>query len=101
MRRRRDGTGAIVRAIEATGARIIEAIREQGAEHKASREATAATILEQGYAFLRAALDDATPRTVVLDPPAANDAGEPPYAPGPTTPPGRPANDRDPPSGRR
>jgi hypothetical protein len=30
-------------------------------------------MLQRGAGFLRAALDEATPRTVVLDPPAAND----------------------------
>ena len=58
-------------------------------------------IIERGAGFLRAALDEATPRTVVLDPPVASDTEEQPYALGPTTPPGGPANDRDLPSGRR
>ncbi len=84
-RRRRMGAGAIVRAIGAAADRIVNAIREASAEGTASREA----MIARGGAFLRAALDEGTPRTVVLDPPVANDT----RTPDPTTPPGGPAND--------
>jgi|GEM_PF-5733284 len=93
-RRRREGAGAIVRAIEAVGDRILGAIREVSAEQNAGREAMAESMLQSGASFLRAALDEGTPRTVVLDPPVANDT----RTPGPTTPPGGPANDDGPPS---
>jgi hypothetical protein len=73
---------ALVRELRAQGDRIVDAIREVGAEQTAGREAMADAIMVRGAGFLRAALDEATPRTVVLDPPAANDtsgrADEPP-----------------------
>ena len=78
----------IVRAICEQGDRIITAIREASTEQNASREAMADAVLQKGAGFLRAALDEGTPRTVVLDPPVAND----------TTPPGGPANDDEPPA---
>jgi hypothetical protein len=68
-RRRRDGAGAIVRAIREHGDRIILAIREASAEQKEHR----AEMADRAGDFLRAALDEGTPRTVVLDPPTAND----------------------------
>jgi hypothetical protein len=68
--------GPIVRAIEAAADRIVGAIREASAEQIKSREAMGERLLAQGARFLRAALDDGMPRTVVLDPPAANDAGD-------------------------
>lgn len=69
-------------------------------------------MLQRGAAFLRAALDEGTPRTIVtdpggpdrprtvtLEPPVANDRGEPPSSsergPEPTTPTGGPANERE------
>lgn len=104
-RRRRSGVGALVRELRAQSDRIIDAIREVGAEQSASRDAMADAIMVKGAGFLRAALDEAAPRTVVLDPPAANDTGggaEGERDPGPKTPPGGPANDDEPPeSGRR
>jgi hypothetical protein len=82
--------GALVRELRAQGDRIVDAIRETSAEQAASREAMADVMLQRGAGFLRAALDEGTPRTVVLDPPTANDTRDP----APTTPPGGPANDR-------
>ena len=94
-RRRRTGAGAIVRELRAQGDRIVGATHEATAEQNASRGAMAETMLRSGAGFLRAALDEATPRTVVLDPPVANDT----RTPGPTTPPSGPANDDEPPPG--
>ena len=82
-RRRREGTGAIVRELREQSDRIIDAIRETSAEQIASREAMADVMLQRGAGFLRAALDEATPRTVVLDPPVANDTSDPPPKGGP------------------
>ena len=113
-RRHRTGAGAIVRAIREQSDRIIGAIHETTAEQNASREAMGDVVLQKGARFLRAALDDATPRTIVTDPggegrpravtlapPAANEGGTAPPSsglrPGPTTPPGGPANDDEPP----
>ena len=78
-------------AIATATEQIVDAIRQTGAEQNANREAMAKSIMEQGSAILRTALDDAAPRAVDIGPPAAND--ETRYAPGPTTPPGGPAND--------
>ena len=88
-------------AIATATDRIVGAIRETGAEQNANREATAKSIMVQGSAMLRAALNDAAPRAVDIGPAIANDTDETPYAPGPTTPPGGPENDHDPPSDRR
>ena len=105
-----------MRALRAQGDRIIGAIREATADQNTSREAMADTILQRGAAFLRAALDEGLPRTlvtdpggpdrprtVVLDPPVANEGGAAPPSsrrrPGPTTPPdGRANGDEPPPS---
>jgi hypothetical protein len=73
-RRRRVRTGAIVREVRAAGERIIGAIRQASAEQKAHREVQ----VNRARDFLRAALDEGTPRTVVLEPPVANDTDEPP-----------------------
>jgi hypothetical protein len=67
--RRRRRESAIVRAIREQGDRIIVAIREASAEQNEHREAMA----DRAGDFLRAALDEGTPRAVVLDPPTAND----------------------------
>lgn len=83
--------GAIVRELRELRAHIVDAIRETSTEQNANREAMADVMLQRGAGFLRAALDEGTPRTVVLDPPIANDTREP----APTTPPGGPANDHD------
>jgi hypothetical protein len=104
-------TPSIVRELRAIRAAIVEA----SAEQKAHRDAIAKAMVDRVGVFLRAALDDATPRTVRLDPPVANDSAHPggrprapsdiahpggrPRAPsdtrtaGPTTPPDGPAND--------
>jgi hypothetical protein len=82
-------TPAILRELRA----IRTAILSASAEQKAHREATAEAMVDRVGVFLRDALDEATPRTVVLDPPSAND-NEPRTA-GPSTPPEGPANDDD------
>ena len=64
----------MVREVRTTGARIIGAIRQASAEQRAHREEQ----VNRARDFLRAALDEGTPRTVVLDPPAANDTDAPP-----------------------
>ena len=87
-------------AIATAAEKVVEAMRQTGAEQNAHRAAMADRIMEQGSAILRTALDDATPRAVDIGPPAANDTDDR-HVPGPTTPPEGPANDRDPPSGRR
>ena len=89
-RKRRAGVGTLVRELRTQSDRIIDAIRETNEKQNASREAMADVMLQRGAGFLRAALEEGTPRTVVLDPPVANDRREP----APTTPPGAPANDR-------
>ena len=86
----------IVIAIATAANTIVDAIRQTSAEQNANREAMADRIMEQGSAFLRAALDDAAPRAVDIGPAAANDTDATPYAPGPTTPPGGPANEGGP-----
>ena len=86
----------IVIAIATAANTIVDAIRQTSAEQNAKREAMADRIIEQGSAFLRAARDDAAPRAVDIGPAAANDTDETPYAPGPTTPPGGPANEDGP-----
>jgi len=76
-RRQGPGTGAILRELRAQGDRIVAAIHEASAEQRAHREAQ----VDRARTFLRDALDEGTPRTVVLDPPPrapANDTGEPP-----------------------
>ena len=66
--------GAIVREIRAMGDRIVGAIREASAEKRAHREAQ----VDRARDFLHAALDEGMPRTVVLEPPVANDTDAPP-----------------------
>ena len=66
--RHRDRDGQIVEAIRQTGQTIVDAILQTSAEQT---------------------------RAVDIGPPAANDTDETPYAPGPTTPPGGPANDAE------
>ena len=56
-RRRRDGTGAIVRAIREQGDRIVAAIRDTSAEQTASRAAMAEDIVKKGAIFVRASLE--------------------------------------------
>ncbi len=59
------GTGAILRELRVQGDRIVAAIREASAEQRAHREAQ----VDRARTFLRDALDEGTPRTVVLDHP--------------------------------
>jgi hypothetical protein len=65
--------GGIAQAIEAQGDRIIAAIRESSAEQQRDRAEVSAQLVERVSVFLRDALAEGTGRTVVLDPPAAND----------------------------
>ncbi|MFT3774412.1 MAG: hypothetical protein QM820_54325 [Minicystis sp.] len=77
--------GALVREIREQGDRIVRAIEKASAEQTASREEMGRSVLEQGAALLRAALDEGTGRaavvdqgtgrTVIMEPPVANDAG--------------------------
>jgi hypothetical protein len=71
-----------VREIRAQGDRIVDAIHEATARAEASREALGNLLLERDADFLRAALDEAAPRTIEVEPgavsmapPVANDAG--------------------------
>lgn len=62
-RRRREGTGAVVREIRAQGDRIVAAIRQVGADAGASRVA----MVKVGAEILRTALGDASRRGAVVD----------------------------------
>jgi hypothetical protein len=80
------GMGAIVRAIEAQGDRIVAAIREASEAARASRE----SVITTGADILRAALEEGARRAIVVDPGTgrsvaftANDTGEEPPASGP------------------
>jgi hypothetical protein len=73
----------ILLAIATASAQIVDAIRQMGAEHNANREATADRIIQHTSAFLGAVLGGADPV----------DLAERLNVPGPTTPPGGPAND--------
>ncbi len=82
----RRGTATIVRAIEAMADRIVAAIQEASREQQEHR----ADMIDHAGELLRAALDEGAPRTVVLDPPVAND-----QTAGARPPPGAPANETE------
>jgi hypothetical protein len=80
-RRRREGTGAIVRAIEAQGDRIVAAIERASAAARESRE----SVIKLGAEILRDVLEEGARRAIVVDPGtgrsvtfAANDAADAP-----------------------